>query len=106
MPIRISQTLIIITYKKITSRILTTKKVTTKKITTKTTTMRTTTKRTTMTRTTTMMTTTINTMTAKTTVTGPGNGNWVRHAKCPWSSFPYSDYKLTQPQTFFPLGPL
>ena len=33
-----------------------------------------------------MMTTTINTITAKTTVTGPGNGNWVRHAKCPWSS--------------------
>ena len=49
MPIRISQPLIIITYKK-PSRKWTTKKMTTKKITTKTTTMR---------------TTTINTITAK-----------------------------------------
>ena len=36
-----------------------------------------------------MMTTTINTMTAKTMATDPGNGNWVRHAKCPWSSWDY-----------------
>ena len=34
-----------------------------------------------------MLTTTINTMTAKTMATDPGNSNWVRHAKCPWSSF-------------------
>ena len=33
-----------------------------------------------------MPTTTINTMTTKTMATGPGNGNWVQHAKCPWSS--------------------
>ena len=31
-------------------------------------------------------TTTMNTMTAKTTATGPGNSNWVRHDKYPWSS--------------------
>ena len=49
---------------------------------------RTTITRTTTKRTTTMMTTTINTI-AKTMVTDPGNGNWVRHAKCPWSSFQY-----------------
>ena len=36
-----------------------------------------------------MLTTTINTMTAKTMATDPGNGNWVRHVKCPWSSFPF-----------------
>ena len=67
--------------KKITARKLTTKKMTTKKIRNKTTTTRTTTTRTTIARTTTM-----NTMTAKTTLTGPVNGNWVRHAKCPWFS--------------------
>ena len=55
MPIRISQPLIIITYKKNIKEIAT-NKMTTKKITTKTTTKRTTTKRKT-----TMMTTTINT---------------------------------------------
>ena len=43
--------------------------------------------RTTITRTTKKRTTTMNTMTAKTTATGPDNGNWVRHAKCTWSSY-------------------
>ena len=28
-----------------------------------------------------------NTMTAKTMATDLGNGNWVRRAKCPWSSY-------------------
>ena len=69
----------------------TTKKMATKKITTKTTTTRTTITRTTITwttitRTLTKRTTTMNTMTAKTAATGPVNGNWVRRAKCHWSS--------------------